>query len=177
MAFEYPAESYRASAGFSGVRGKNNWSYHRWSGREYADLSFIDFTTTTVQDNKTGETKQVRSFANFWGDTLHCMVGDDYQIAGRNGAVRTWLAPHSGWIRVQGMVQMNNEGDSASIAKIVQNDHQLWPSRLEDHGIGSSHDLTVLVKQGDAIHFIVENRSEGTVEKVVWDPVITYEEE
>ena len=176
MAFEYPAESYRASAGFSGVRGKNNWSYHRWNGQEYADLSFVDFTTTMVQGKKTGETKQQRSFANFWG-VDSCMVGDNYQIPGKNGAARTWVSPHSGRIRIEGTVGMANDGESVVRARIMQNAHEAWSSPLVDHGTSASHDLEFKVEQGDAIHFSVERSSGRRGEKVVWDPVITYEEE
>jgi hypothetical protein len=173
MAFEYSAESYRASAGFSGVIGKNNWHYNGRTGQTYVDLRFLDFVMTTVQNKESGEVKEQKSFANYWWDEGGSTVGDNYQIPGEYGAVRTWVSPHSGRIRIEGMVRFEN--DRGSTAKIVQNVHEAWSSSV-DHRANVSHDLAVTVKRGDAIRFVVEKNGGSKGERVIWDPVVTYEE-
>jgi len=174
MGFEYSAESYRASAGFCGVMGKNNWYYKRWNGKEYVDLKFVDFVRTVVANKQTGEEKEQRSFANYWGDEGGNRVGDNYQIPGEQGAVRTWVSPHSGKVRIEGTVQLDSDG--GPIARIFQNAHEAWSSPLAKSGKSASHDLETKVERGDVIHFIAESSAGSKGGKVIWDPVITYEE-
>ncbi len=127
-----------------------------------------------VQDKQTGEQKEQRSFANYWGDDGGSRVGENFQIPGENGAVRTWISPHSGRVRIEGIVQPDT--GSGPSARIVQNTHGVWSSPSLIQGKSASHDLTVEVERGDEIHFIVESSAGGKGEKVIWDPVITFEE-
>ena len=174
MAFEYSAESYRASAGFCSVMGKNNWYYEGWNGKEFVDLKFFDFVRTVVPNKQNGEAKEQRSFANSWADEEGSRVGDNYQIPGEKSAVRTWVSPRSGRVRVEGTVQLDSDGVPA--ARIVRNAHDVWSSPSVKHGRSALHDLAIKVDKGDAIHFIVDNSAGTKGEKVNWDPVITYED-
>ncbi len=158
IAFEYSAESYRASAGFSGLMGKNNWHYQEWNGSEYNDLAFtVDEAHPKLQ----------------WYGTGHGEVGGDYQIAGDHASVRRWVAPHGGVIRVEGAVL--NKGANA-VASIRLNSDQLWQNTATS-AEASLHDLKLTVIQGDAVAFLVarkdSTRKDG-MERVQWNPVITY---
>ena len=175
MAFEYSAESYRASAGFSGVMGRNNWYYHGGNSKGNVDLLFADFVTTKVQDKQTGAAKELRSYANYWRDEGGSRVGNDFQIPGTSSAVRTWIPPHSGMVRIEGTVEPDSGSESK--ARIVNNNRDVWLSALAGSGNGSAHDLTLKVEKGNAIHFIVENNAEGKGGRVRWDPVITFQEQ
>jgi hypothetical protein len=176
MAFEYSAESYRASAGFCGVMGRNNWHYKLWNGKGYVDLRFFDFVRTIVHDKQSGGTEEQEKYANYWGDEEYCRVGDNYQISGENGAVRTWVSPHRGSIRIEGNVHIDNDSDEAATATIMHNAQKAWLWHLVKSGKTGLHDLTMEVEKGDAIHFIVERSFGKKGEKVIWDPVITYED-
>jgi hypothetical protein len=176
MAFEYSAESYRASAGFCSVIGKNSWYYQGWDGKKYSDLQFFDFRKTVVKNEKSGEIEEQRSFANFWSDESNCRVGNNYQIPGDHDAVRTWISPHNGKIRIEGSLLLANDSGGVAIAQIKKNTSEAWPSRIVTNGKTIPHDLILSVQKGDAIHFIVK-RGKGNVRaSVIWDPVITYEE-
>src|SRR4029077_15777980 len=89
IAFEYFAESYKASAGFCSLMGKNNWYYQQWNGSAYDDLSFIS--------------DEAHPRMNWFGNG-NCEVGPSYQTPGDNAAVRKWVAPHGGTVRIEGMV-------------------------------------------------------------------------
>ncbi len=175
IAFEYSTESYRASAGYSSVMGKNNWFYQQWNGKEYSDLNFLDFYKEKVMNDKTGKDEERRRFANYWQGEQNCKVGNNYQVPGSNDAVRKWIAPHDGKIRIEGNVEIRKEGGSA-VAKIMNNDKEIWPSQQVEYQKPASHDFTIHVKKSDTIYFIVGKNGLKNIERTIWDPVITYEE-
>jgi hypothetical protein len=172
IAFEISTENYRASAGFSGVMGKNNWYYQCWDGQKYENLDYFEFAKTIVPDKSTGGTKEQRSFANYWG--AGGGVGDNYQLTGECSAVRTWSSPHEGRIRIEGMVRRENDGEGDVEARIMRDASREWSSGPLSIGKSGSHDLTMKVSKGDLIRFIVEKKIGGGREKVIWDPVIGY---
>ncbi|HMK38511.1 MAG TPA: hypothetical protein VK569_04165 [Bacteroidota bacterium] len=175
MAFEYPAESYRASAGFSAVTGMNNWHYRRWEGKGYEDLQFFDFSRRTAPGAQNARSAQDRSFANYWGDEDNCRVGNDYLIPGGHRAVRTWVSPHRGRIRIEGTVQMAPGSKADLKATITHNTREAWTSKQGAPAGTPVHDITIDVEKGDMIDFIAEKTQGDEGEKMTWDPVITYE--
>lgn len=88
MAFEHAAQSYKASAGFCSVAGKNNWLHQQYDVSIYSDLFFF------APDEK-----------QFYGDWIgkgNTKVGNNAQTPDTTEAVRKWVAPHDGTIRVVG---------------------------------------------------------------------------
>jgi len=159
VAFEYAAESYRASAGFSGLMGKNNWHYRQSKGSEYIDLTF---------------TPDEAHPKMYWSGSGGCEVGGDYLIPGDGVAVRTWVAPHGGVVRVEGAAIGSNANLAASI---WLNSERLWQNAGATSGEAGIHDLKLTVIQGDALDFRVarqdQSRKSGA-ENVQWNPVITF---
>ena len=176
MAFESSAESYWASAGFCGVNGKNNWLYKGWNGNRYIDLPFLDFAVETVKDQKSGETKERRTYAGYWGTDTSCIVGGAFQLPGETDAVRAWKAPHVGVVRIEGNIRIDVDSVGTASARIRKNASDVWPSQSVGYGKPASHDLNVEVKDGDVIYFIAGTGKGNKGGKVFWDPVITYEE-
>ena len=161
IAFEYSAESYKASAGFCCLMGKNNWYYQQSNGGTYSNLSFIS-------DEAHPKT--------FWFGAGGCAVGPDYQTPGDSAAVRKWIAPHGGIVRVEGAVTSGESSDSGAVASMWLNSEKIWPDKNASGEI-ASHDLKVTVVQGDALVFVVAKKdpsSKSASPKVFWDPVITY---
>ena len=161
IAFELSAESYKASAGFSAVMGKNNWCYHQLKGEALSDLAYsVEETQTKL----------------YWSGKGGCQIGADYQMPGEGTAVRKWLAPHGGVVRIEGAAT----GSANTSASIWLNSDKVWPTDLSSRP--GSHDLTLTIIQGDAIGFAVTNRdtSQKSIslesDKVVWDPVVTFTE-
>ena len=165
IAFEYSAESYKASAGFCSLMGKNNWYYQERSGAESRDLTFIS------------DEAHPRLY---WSGRGDCEIGANYQIAGDRDAVRKWVAPHGGIVRIEGTATVSQAGGDASLLSVWLNSDKLWPEKPSASGEPSTHDLKVTVIQGDAIAFVVARKESGQkstapeANKVFWDPVITY---
>jgi hypothetical protein len=165
IAFEYSAESYKASAGFSSLMGKNGWHYQQWNGADYRDLSFVsDEAHPRI----------------YWFGSGNCEVGPNYLTPGDNAVVRKWVAPHGGIVRVEGAVASSAAGDNSTPASIWLNSNKIWPDRISASGESDTHDLRVTLIQGDAINFVVAKKDpsgkNGNAQsnKIFWDPVITY---
>jgi len=166
VAFEYGAESYRASAGFSSVGGKNNWSYSGEGGRE---MRFIDFDRIPAQSP---EGKEKKTFVNEWRDTSRGRIGNSYQACGAHAVARTWIAPHSGLLRIEGAIKADTPGIGE--ATISCNEKTLWSSRVFPDGTPTGCDLSIAVSPGDTIRFSLTAYRRGEDCRVTWDPVVTY---
>ncbi len=174
IAFEYTAESYRASAGFSAVAGKNNWHYRRSDGGGYDDLRFVDFERTKIRNAQSGREEERRTFANFWTDDDSCRVGSNYQTPGAHRSVREWVAPRKGRVRVEGAVATEGERATGATVSIVHNGREACSYQIGTPGSSWSHDIRIDVEQGEAIEFIAERTGGQSGVKVIWDPVVSY---
>ena len=138
MAFEYSAESYWALAGFSSVLGKNNWRYQSAQGSTYNDLYF-------------------NAASNCWLKEGQCLVGNSYQTPlGSNDAVKKWVAPHDGDVRIEGTPATDASNTGGFVVSVRRNAKEVWSARLASPETRiSSLDTTVAVRAGDAIAFDV----------------------
>ncbi len=163
IGFEYSAESYKASAGFSSLMGKNGWNYRQGKGPVFDRMHFHE---------------SIGVFSNYWAGEGDGRIGPDYQIVGAGSVVREWVAPHAGTVRIEGRVAPDQAPQVGAWAGIEKNGENLWPARLVGAGEAPSQDITVKVEQGDSIAFVVRGESGAGAgpgrDKVKWDPVITY---
>lgn len=152
--FEYAAESYRASDGFSSVPGKNQWYNLQRQGAVDSDMLF--------KDPK-------------WVGAGKCEVGYYHMTPDAQDAVRKWVAPHAGAVRIEGSVSLDHSGGAAVNVSILHNAAvAAWPAHLVTFGNPATHDLTVNVAPGDALYFIVNKKAGTASERTIWDPVVTY---
>ncbi len=169
MAIESGAESYRASAGFCGIYGKNNWAYRTLQSGADHDLNF-----DTMSD--------------CWTNTKKCTVGSNYETPTENeDPIRKWVAPHDGNVRIEGTASIDGKDTVGFGVHLLKDADEIWSAQLiSPDKESSSHDKTVAVRAGDAISFIVHKleletrvkQSNGApapqIGKVLWDPAITY---
>ncbi|NBT83104.1 MAG: discoidin domain-containing protein, partial [Betaproteobacteria bacterium] len=157
MAFEFAAESYRASAGFSSIMGKNNWRYLQRAGEAEKRLQFLPSDEVFTRD---------------WQGEGAVRIGNNYQIpdAGHE-AVRQWVAPHAGTVRIEGEVTHDPPGGTS--ARLLKGKEVLWSAGSGSSASPVRHDLKIEVAQGEKIDFVAAAIKDGTG-KVSWDPVITY---
>ena len=161
MAFEFAAESDRASAGFSSIMGKNNWRYLQRAGDTDERLRFIPSDEVFTAD---------------WQGEGAVRIGHNYQIpdTGRE-AVRQWVAPHAGTVRVEGQVTSEEPLAGRAAARLLKNSEELWRAEPGAADKPANHDLSIEVAQGDTVNFVAGLREAGSnTGKLFWDPVITY---
>ncbi len=151
MLFEYGADTYRASDGFSSVQGKNQWRNQQRNRSAYTDMTFSDPR---------------------WRGTGKCEVGYFQMTPDDGDAVRTWVAPHAGTIRIEGKVSVANHGGEGVNVAILRGADAIWPTHtVKEKPL--AHDLTANVVAGQSLCFIVsKNAAAGG--SAVWDPVVTY---
>jgi hypothetical protein len=156
VGFESSAESYRASAGFSSLNGKNCWHYQQKTTAGFHDL-------TPIADEVSG--------TMYWSGENNCRIGIDYQTADPHGVARRWRAPRAGKVRIEGLVQSPKDSAACTIS---MNENEVWTTA---HPAAQFVELTV--SPGDMITFmsvLSKNCSAdcGTPSRISWDPTITY---
>ncbi|HTR99916.1 MAG TPA: hypothetical protein VML00_09210 [Bacteroidota bacterium] len=166
MAFEYGAESYWASAGFSSVQGKNNWYYFGPDGRE---MRFLDFDRAPAE---TPGGKERKTFANEWRDASGGIVGHSYQACGTGTVARAWIAPRAGTILIECSVLADTLGIGA--ATITCNEKAIWSGSVSPDGAPASYARSIAVSGGDTVRFSLAAHAPSRSCRVTWDPVLTY---
>jgi hypothetical protein len=157
--FEHSADSHRASDGFSSIMGKNGWHYQQKHGSTYTDLTFGE----AAWSGKKGDSK-----------VSAAEIGNYHMVPGDAAAVRKWVAPHSGVVRVEGKATLDPSlGNNVHVA-ILQNEKEVWPSVVVSLAETRSHDVKLTVNKGDAICFVTTKSTGKAAGKVIWDPTITY---
>ena len=156
---EYLADSYRASDGFSSIQGKNQWRYQQRQGEADTDLAFD--VTSWVGGKRDAARRPTE-------------VGYDFMVPGAADAVRKWVAPRAGIVRVEGPVVLAAPDKATVRAAILHGDREAWPPRAVTKAKPASHDLALAVRPGDSISFIVRRIGEEAGDKVLWDPMVTY---
>ena len=159
MLFEYSAESYRASDGFSGVMGKNNWHYQQRKGAVYTNMSFAD-------GKWVGNKCEMGCY--------HSEISHYHIMPDNSETVRKWVAPHAGAVRMEGSVSLYSSDGDGIQAMILKNEAEVWSARIAQDNKLKSYDMTLAVSTGDAIYFIAKRNGEQPADRAAWDPVITY---
>ena len=114
--------------------------------------------------------------STFWTGPDWTRVGKDWHHPGQNTpSVRRFTAPRDGRVTITGRVfklHLNGDGIRASIR---HNDREVWKAEIEgkdDKGVEPN--LTLDVRQGDALRFVVDKRGNIGCDTTGWDPVIAY---
>ena len=115
--------------------------------------------------------------STFWqGGEQWLRVGKDWHHPGDRGpSVRRFLAPADGTVTITGRVyKAHRDGDGVRVA-VLHNGQPVWQHELEGKdGEGIDPNLSLAVKKGDTLRFVVDKRRAIFCDTTHWDPVITY---
>jgi hypothetical protein len=136
MDFEYAADSWRASDGFTSVAGKNGWTNQERAGTDYTDLAYTE---------------------PLWLGTDGCEVSFTRMTPGTGDAVRKFLAPHEGTVRIEGAPALVDKNGGSLDVSVLKNDQSAWTASLGGNTASAACDINVTVKKGDALYFIVHS--------------------
>ena len=114
--------------------------------------------------------------STFWSGPDWTRVGKTWQHPGENTpSVRRFTAPRDGQVTISGRVfKLHLNGDGIR-AIIRHNEREIWKVEIEgkdDKGVEPR--LTLEVKKGDALRFIIHKRGTIACDTTGWDPVVTY---
>ena len=114
--------------------------------------------------------------STFWSGPDWTRVGKDWHHPGENTpSVRRFDPPRAGRVSIGGRVfklHLNGDGIRASIR---HNGREVWQAEIggkDDKGFEPK--LTLDVKKGDALRFIVHKRGGIACDTTGWDPIVTY---
>ena len=137
--FEYSAETYRASDGFSAVMGKEQWHYLQGRDGRYREMTF-PFETPS----------------NTWIGAGDAWIGIAAMApAAGNDVVRRWVAPRDGTVRIEGTPTLKGANRDGLAVAMARNAEELWSAVL--HGpepVTNFFNKSVAVRAGDGISFI-----------------------
>jgi hypothetical protein len=115
--------------------------------------------------------------STFWEGPQWCRVGKDWQHPGSESAVvRRFVAPADGRVTITGAARKldTNGGDGVRLI-VRQNDRELWKAEIEAKDArGVDPNLTLDVKKGDAIRFVVHKKGTHFNDSTHWDPAVAY---
>ena len=89
--------------------------------------------------------------------------------------MRRFTAPRDGRVTITGRVFKLHPGGDGIRASIRHNDREVWQAEIggkDDKGVEPN--VTLDVKQGDALRFIVDKRGNIGCDTTGWDPMIAY---
>lgn len=114
--------------------------------------------------------------STFWTGPDWTRVGRDWHHPGNNNpSIRRFEVPRDGQVTVTGRVfKLHLNGDGIR-AFIRHNNNELWKTEIDGKDDkGSETELTIEVKKGDSLRFIVEKRGNIGCDTTGWDPVVVY---
>ncbi|MBN2474709.1 MAG: PD40 domain-containing protein [Pirellulales bacterium] len=137
---------------------------------------------------RSGESAQYRLLSHrndlwygstYWTGPDWTRVGKDWHHPGVDTpSVRCFETPRDGRVTISGRVfkaDTNNGGGDGVRVSICHNLHTVWSAEMDGADTdGLKHGLTLEVRRGDAIRFVVHKRGDIYHDTTRWDPQITY---
>ncbi|GGD98440.1 hypothetical protein [Paenibacillus nasutitermitis] len=158
-----PLPSYSATADFTGMQGKYNWYYQQLYFNTYTDMTWNPLSL------------------QWTGSTPYTLVGlPEVMHPDVNDAVRSWIAPKTGVVRLTGAVVKTSALGNGVNVKINKDSTLVWPSSGWQYVQGTTrtgitYDISnVSVTQGQILYFIVQNNGDSSNDSTNWNPKVTY---
>ncbi len=121
--------------------------------------------------------------AEGWWERDGALIGRGWQIASpKRQCIRAWTAPADGTIRVTGKAAKDyyhrDKGGPLQV-RIELNAAQVWPqsgwaTAAVGDLAGATHDLTLDVKRGDVVRFVLDKGASPADDILAWMPNIAY---
>ncbi|MBU6414831.1 hypothetical protein KGQ34_01115 [Patescibacteria group bacterium] len=158
-------DTFSAVNDFSSTQGYRGWWYvYNFTGAQMA----YNFSTQVWEG-------KVEPYLLLWGNGGH--PGNTYD------AIRRWIAPNQGSIRITGNAADGNagcgtDGVEVIIRKVLDVNNAsttvvLWDQVIQkDDTVGYSFDKTTTVVQGDAIDFVINKGIDNGCDSTVFNPTI-----
>lgn len=114
--------------------------------------------------------------STFWSGPDWTRVGKDWHHPGENTpSVRRFLASRDGRVTITGRVYKAHLDGDGIRAWIVFRGRKVWEAELEGKDAkGVEPNLTLDVRRGDSIRFVVHKRGRIFCDTTHWDPAVTY---
>ncbi|MFA6543197.1 MAG: hypothetical protein WCS99_02150 [Limisphaerales bacterium] len=114
--------------------------------------------------------------STFWSGPDWTRVGRDWQHPGTDTpSVRRFVCPQGGRVTVSGRVFKRHLAGDGIRALIRLNEREVWKAEIDGKDErGVEPNVTLDVKAGDSLRFIIHKRGEISCDTTHWDPLVTY---
>ena len=117
--------------------------------------------------------------STFWSGPDWTRVGKDWQHSGESTpSVRRWTAPSDGRVTITGRVykaDTNGGGGDGVRLSIRHGLREAWKAEIDGGDAqGVEPNLTLDVRRGDAVRFVVHKRGAIPFDTTHWDPAVAY---
>jgi hypothetical protein len=142
----------------------------------------VEHTLPGNSDLKDGRYRDLKySRGQWYGSTFFTgpdwtRVGKDWHHPGQNTpSVRCFVVPQDGRVTVSGRVfKLHRSGDGIR-AVIRHGEREVWKAEINgDDGQGVKHELTLHVRRGESLRFIVHKRGAISCDTTGWDPSVRF---
>lgn len=117
--------------------------------------------------------------STFWTGPDWTRVGRDWHHSGEHtSSIRRFAAPRAGHLQISGRVYKAdpNGGDGVHL-EIRHGDQLVWQANIDAADqTGVEPQLSLDVREGDSIRFVVHRRGEIGYDTTHWDPCVTYDD-
>ena len=145
---------------FSTTQGEGGWYYSEFINGDYADLNYNSSTSR-------------------WEGDGGSLIASRYMhpASGSDAAVR-FEAPIKGMVRLKGSVyqsqtEASTQGDGI-VAKILNNSgDEVWSNTVRGE-TPVDYDVTIAVREGDFLSFVVNGNQNTSYDATVWQPTVEY---
>ncbi|MDR2761964.1 MAG: hypothetical protein LBB88_05135 [Planctomycetaceae bacterium] len=114
--------------------------------------------------------------STFWSDSSWLRIGKNWQHPSEySDAARTFETPESGNVNISGNVKKIDLNGDGVIAYILHNKTQVWKNFINGNdNSGLNPQLSLNVKKGDKIRFVINRNKNIFNDSTTWSPVVTY---
>jgi hypothetical protein len=142
---------------FDSVQGSHAWSYLRWNGSSYNEMSYD------------GEHHQ------WQGSQPLCLIGDSWMhpdVSCR--PTRAWTSPVNGTITISGVVKDNDpNGGNGVTVSILKGEQVLWSLKINNGDTQEQKlNLQVEVQEGDKLYFRLDADGDAGFDSTYFNPKV-----
>ena len=115
--------------------------------------------------------------STYWTGSDWARVGSDWQHPGSGApSVRRFVIPEDGKVTISGRVSKLDLGGGDGVKAIIRLDEtEVWSAEIEARDDkGKEPQLTLDVRGGQALRFVVDPRASIAYDSTRWDPVVAY---
>ncbi|MFA6567988.1 MAG: malectin domain-containing carbohydrate-binding protein, partial [Victivallales bacterium] len=172
--------SYHGLGGHFGRQGRDGWGAETSSdGKLFAPMEFVPPVKNPAADVDGGTPNQRGGIEGYWETAGDARIGRGWQRASKNVlCVRTWTAQCAGRIRILGRAMKEcfrkDLGSEKLHVEILHGINRFWQAELALGDLdGATHDLTLDVKSGDVLRFVLGKGGDPDNDIISWMPKIT----
>ncbi len=200
---ESPAESFATTRAAEAPEGLVVRRQHRWlpelralaidselvntgaTAAAVGDVRIADWRIRVADDQDAARYRSLTHRNDVWYGSSYwtgpdwTRVGKDWHHSGNNTpSVRRFRAPRDGRVAISGRVykaDTNKGGGDGVRLSIRHGNDTVWKTEIDGNDAkGVEPDLTLDVRKGDSIRFVVHKRGHIAYDTTHWDPVVTY---